>query len=138
MFRVLLRILKKNEKTLNHYERSIYLIPLNDENPDITKVKSVMDLDSDIHHPARMSILIFLLPRGKATFTTIQKALGLTSGNLSSHIKRLQTKGFVAVKKTFIDVKPTTEIYISEDGRSSTIEYASNLSSVLQNMLNDV
>ena len=97
--------------------------------------KSAMDLDSDIHQPARMSILLFLLPKGKATFTVIQKALGLTSGNLSSHIKKLQGKGFVDIKKTFIDLKPTTEVFITELGRKSTIDYANDLSKILQNML---
>ena len=90
------------------------------------------------HFESVVCILIFLLPRGRATFTTIQKALGLTSGNLSSHIKRLQSKGFVIVKKTFIDLKPTTEIFISEEGRLATIDYASNLTSILQNMLKEV
>ena len=64
--------------------------------------QTILELDSDIHNPARMSVLMFLLPRGRATFTSIQKCLNLTSGNLSSHIKKLQTKGLVEVKKTFI------------------------------------
>jgi DNA-binding MarR family transcriptional regulator len=85
----------------------------------------------------RLSILMFLLPRGRAPFTIVQKALGLTSGNLSSHSKKLQNKGFIEVRKRFIDLKPTTVLYLSMEGRKSIIEYASNLSSVLQNMLTD-
>ena len=97
-----------------------------------------LEVDSDIHNPARMSVLMFLLPRGRATFTSIQKCLNLTSGNLSSHIKKLHTKGFVEVKKIFINLKPTTEVYISSKGRDSIIDYATNLSNVFQSMLDEI
>ena len=106
--------------------------------PEITDdegFQTIMELDSDIHNPARMSVLMFLLPRGRATFTSIQKCLNLTSGNLSSHIKKLQSKELVEVKKTFIDLKPTTEVYISSKGRESIVEYAENLTGVLKKML---
>jgi len=114
------------------------LIIVNLETPEEKQLKTILEVDSDIHNPARMSVLMFLLPRGRATFTVIQKCLELTSGNLSSHIKKLQTKGFVDVKKTFIDLKPTTEVYISPKGRESIIEYATNLSNVFQNMLEEI
>ncbi len=105
--------------------------------PQKDNIKTVLELDVDLHNPTRLSILMFLLPRGRAPFTIIQKALGLTSGNLSSHVKKLQNKGFIKVKKKFIDLKPTTVLYLSLQGRRSIVEYASNLSSVLQNMLTD-
>ena len=111
---------------------------MNPEVQEENNLKSILELDSDIHNPARMSVLMFLLPRGRATFTLIQKGLNLTSGNLSSHIKKLQIKGYVEVKKTFIDLKPTTEVYLSSKGRTSIIEYAKNLSMILQNMLENL
>ncbi|MFX0185601.1 MAG: transcriptional regulator, partial [Candidatus Hodarchaeota archaeon] len=70
-----------------------------------------------------------------ATFTSIQKCLNLTSGNLSSHIKKLQNRGLIDVKKMFIDLKPTTEVYISSKGKDSIIDYAKSLSNVFQRML---
>ncbi len=114
------------------------MIILNPETTEEKQLKTILEVDGDIHNPARMSVLMFLLPRGRATFTVIQKCLNLTSGNLSSHIKKLQVKGFVEVKKAFIDLKPTTEVYISPKGRESIIEYATNLSSVFQNMLDEI
>ena len=66
-------------------------------------IQTVLDLDVDLHNPTRLSILMFLLPRGRAPFTIVQKALGLTSGNLSSHIKKLQNKGYIEVRKKFIN-----------------------------------
>lgn len=114
------------------------MIVLASELPEENDLKTILELDSDIHNPARMSVLMFLLPRGRATFTLIQKCLNLTSGNLSSHIKKLQGKGLVEVKKTFIELKPTTEVYLSPKGRNSIIDYATNLSSVLQGMLEEI
>ncbi|MFX0181922.1 MAG: transcriptional regulator [Candidatus Hodarchaeota archaeon] len=111
------------------------MIQLNAADPQKDDIKTVLELDADLHNPTRFSILMFLLPRGRAPYTIIQKALGLTSGNLSSHIKKLQTKGYIKVKKKFVDLKPTTVLYLSIKGRESIVEYASNLSSVLQNML---
>ena len=111
------------------------LIVLTPEIIENDGLKTILELDADIHNPARMSVLMFLLPRGRATFTSIQKCLNLTSGNLSSHIKKLQTRGLVEIKKTFIDLKPTTEVYISSKGRDSIIEYAKDLSGILQKML---
>lgn len=110
---------------------------MNAADPQKDDIQTVLDLDVDLHNPTRLSILMFLLPRGRAPFTIIQKALGLTSGNLSSHIKKLQNKGFIEVRKKFIDLKPTTVLYLSPEGRNSIVKYASNLSSVLQNMLMD-
>ena len=64
---------------------------------------------------------MFLLPRGRANFTVIQKCLNLTSGNLSSHVKKLYIKGLIEVKKNFIDLKPTTEEYLSKKKRTACI-----------------
>lgn len=108
--------------------------PNSDEEEEL---KALLDVDMLIHHPARMAILMFLLPLGRATFTVIQKALGITSGNLSAHIKKLRNEGLVKVKKTFIKLKPTMEIFLSDLGRNSLITYASQFSVLLQHMLED-
>jgi DNA-binding MarR family transcriptional regulator len=113
------------------------LIGLKPENAEEKDLRAVLELDSDIHNPARMSILMFLLPRGRALYTEIQKCLDLTSGNLSSHIKKLQSKELVEIKKTFIDLKPTTVVYLSPIGRTAIIEYATSLSSILNTMLDE-
>ncbi|MFX0091108.1 MAG: transcriptional regulator [Candidatus Hodarchaeota archaeon] len=57
-------------------------------------LKKVLEIDDIIHSPARLAILIFLLPRGKGQFTLIRKTLALTAGNLSSHIQKLEKTAF--------------------------------------------
>ncbi|MHA2030192.1 MAG: transcriptional regulator [Candidatus Hodarchaeales archaeon] len=111
---------------------------MENDNSENTDLKTILSVDASVHNPIRLSILMFLLPRGRATFTLIQRTLGgVTSGNLSSHIKKLQSNKLVEIRKVFIDLKPTTEVYLSSQGRKAIVSYAKHMSSVLHKMLKD-
>ncbi|RMG30208.1 MAG: ArsR family transcriptional regulator [Methanobacteriota archaeon] len=90
-------------------------------------MRKLLDIDEVIHTPARLAILLFLLPRPNATFPEIKEALSLTSGNLSSHLKKLQSHRYVDISKAFVDLKPTTIVSITPEGRRAVNEYASFL-----------
>ncbi len=111
---------------------------INDLDDQTTDLQTVLDLDEIVHSPVRLAILIFLLPRNKTTFPFIRDALGLTGGNLSAHLKKLANSGLIEMSKMFVNAKPTTIISISDKGRSTITEYASNLSSVLRNTLTTI
>lgn len=76
----------------------------------------LMEEDRDVFVPARLSILVYLYFTQKAQFTSLQKTLNLTSGNLSSHLRKLQEMGYVKITKHFVDLKPTTVILITKEG----------------------
>ena len=97
-------------------------------------IKRVVDLNTLIHTPARLAILMFLMPRGCATFPEIIEALELTSGNLSSHSKKLASADLLEIEKTFVGDKPTTIIYITQQGRSAILQYAEILKSALDEL----
>ncbi len=97
-------------------------------------VKKILEIDDIIHTPARLAILIFLLPRGFSTFPEIQTALGLTSGNLSSHLRKLQEKGYVEISKRFVDLKPTTTIAITMKGKKAIDDYTLYLKNLLKHI----
>ncbi len=97
-------------------------------------LKKIVNINEIIHTPVRLAILIFLLSRQQATFADIQKALNLTAGNLSSHIKKLEAAHFITVEKIFINSKPTTLIYITSKGRTGIAEYANILRHALDNI----
>ncbi len=99
------------------------------------KIKDITKINDIIHTPVRLAMMMFLLPRGKALFTEIQEALDLTAGNLSSHTKKLEENGFVQVQKAFIKAKPTTIIYLTDNGIKAMQEYANLMTNVLGNML---
>lgn len=73
--------------------------------------------------PTRLSILAFLTTAEIADFKTLAKEIGLTSGNLSTHVSKLEQVKYVGVTKKFVGKKPLTTIRITPKGRDSFIEY---------------
>jgi DNA-binding transcriptional ArsR family regulator len=74
-------------------------------------------LDRLIHEPARLAILTVLSSVDDADFIFLQRATGLTKGNLSSHLTKLETGGLVAIDKRFIGRKPNTTVALTPTGR---------------------
>ena len=107
----------------------------NDSVVNKSQLKDIVKLDDIIHTPARLALMMFLLPREKAVFTEIQEALGLTAGNLSSHIKKLEINEFIEVQKAFVKAKPTTIIYITSKGLKAMQHYAELVTDFLGKML---
>lgn len=81
------------------------------------------DLDRTIHEPARLRLLMILAGVDAADFTFLLSALGLTSGNLSSHLDRLEKSGYVEIRKSFDGKTPNTECRLSAAGREALAEY---------------
>lgn len=96
----------------------------------------LMEEDRETFVPARLSILVYLYFTQNAQFTQLQKKLKLTSGNLSSHLRKLQDKGFVKITKHFVELKPTTIVVITKEGiekvRSQLIRMRELVSAAIQ------
>jgi DNA-binding MarR family transcriptional regulator len=76
----------------------------------------LLEEDRDTFVPARLSILVYLFFTQSARFTELQKTLKLTSGNLSSHLRKLEEKGLIRISKRFVELKPTTIVSITQEG----------------------
>jgi DNA-binding MarR family transcriptional regulator len=76
-------------------------------------------LDRLIHEPARLSIMTALAACKSADYLFLQRLTGLTGGNLSSHIAKLEESGLISIEKRFIDKKPNTQVQITEKGRAA-------------------
>ena len=76
----------------------------------------LMKEDRETFVPARLSILTYLYFTQSAKFTDLQKTLKLTSGNLSSHLRKLQELDLVKISKHFVELKPTTVVKITQVG----------------------
>jgi DNA-binding MarR family transcriptional regulator len=74
-------------------------------------------LDRLIHEPGRLAILTVLSSVRDADFVFLQRATGLTKGNLSSHLTKLEDAGLVAIEKRFVHKKPNTNVTLTALGR---------------------
>ena len=73
-------------------------------------------LDRLIHEPGRLAILTVLMSVSDADFVFLQRTTGLTKGNLSSHLSKLENAGLVTVEKRFVRKKPNTNVTLTASG----------------------
>ena len=82
-----------------------------------------MNIDRLVHSPARLLILtyLFVVEEGDAVYLLNQT--GLTWGNLSANVTRLQEAGYIEVVKEFKDKKPHTLLKLTYKGRKAFHDY---------------
>lgn len=84
--------------------------------------------------PTRLSIMLILLMRESIPFTELQRILGLTSGNLGSHVEKLERVGYVKRRKGFNFFRYITYISITEKGVVETLNFISNLKEAIESL----
>ena len=92
------------------------------------------DLDPLIHVPARLRIVATLaaLPSSDTlSFTRLQDIIGLTPGNLISHLRKLEDAGYIALEKTGGGVSSRTMVELTPRGRAAFVSYAATLKDLL-------
>ena len=75
---------------------------------DKKMIKDIIALERLVHEPSRLAILTILSGVKEADFTFLLRMSGLTRGNLSAHLSKLEEAGYVNVKKRFINKVPNT------------------------------
>ena len=100
------------------------------ENPVIME-SLIGELDSTLHVPVRLGILMLLHLNSSLTFSVIQKGLGVTPGNLSTHLTKLDTEGFITKEKAFVNLRPTTLVQITMEGRKALKKYSKSLKRII-------
>ena len=91
-------------------------------------------LDPLIHVPARLRIVVTLaaLPEGDAlSFTRLQNMIGLTPGNLITHLRKLEDGGYLSTEKTGNGVASRTSVALSNRGRAALDNYTAALRDLL-------
>ena len=84
-------------------------------------------LDRLIHEPGRLAILTVLTSVEDADFVFLQRSTGLTKGNLSSHLTKLEEAGHVTIEKRFVRKKPNTNVALTAVGRQRIANHWSQL-----------
>ena len=83
----------------------------------------IADVDRVIHEPARLMIAATLYSVKGADFLYLQSQTGLTKGNLSSHLAKLEQAGYVEIQKTRRGRIPLTVCRLTAKGRTSFRKY---------------
>lgn len=80
-------------------------------------------IDRVVHEPARLIILALLFPLESSDFLFLLRETGLTKGNLSAHLMRLEEAGYVKVEKGYRGKVPHTTYSLTEEGRGAFRDY---------------
>jgi DNA-binding transcriptional ArsR family regulator len=88
-----------------------------------TPFEQLANLDRLVHDPARLAILTALSACERADFLFLLRITGLTKGNLSSHLAKLEEAGLVEIEKRFVGKKTQTLARLTAAGREGLASY---------------
>jgi DNA-binding MarR family transcriptional regulator len=91
-----------------------------------------MEIDKIIHEPARLRIMMILDGLEQADFTFLATTLGLTRGNLNRHIEKLESAGYLKVKRSFKGKIRNTSYKLTREGSKALARYWENLDAIRQ------
>ena len=89
-------------------------------------------LDKVLEHRVRLQIMSVLITESISDFNQLKELLGVTDGNLASHIKALEKEKYLSVSKTFVDRKPNTKYKITEKGKNAFKKHLDALEAVVK------
>ncbi len=102
--------------------------------PDTNELHPLADLDRTIHSPARLMVMTYLYVVESADFVFLMQLTGLTWGNLSTHLTKLEEAGYVALEKGYKGKKPNTTVSLTEAGRAAFKVYKNGMQAVLNEL----
>ena len=91
-----------------------------------------LQLDRVIHEKGRLAIMSMLAASPELSFTELREALGMTDGNLTTHIRTLQQAGYVSVTKSFQNNRPLTTCALTTAGRKAFTQYINLLERIVR------
>lgn len=102
-----------------------------DKNPEVNPLAGI---DPLIHAPARLMVITYLYVVESIDFVYLKRVTGLSWGNLSTHLTKLEDAGYVSIMKSFQDKKPHTMIQLTDAGREAFRNYKDEMQQVLGNL----
>ncbi len=97
-------------------------------------MRSLGDVDRLIHEPARLKLMALLYVLDSADFTFLMAQTGMTWGNLSAHMSKLEKAGYIEVVKTFKGKRPNTMLSLTDAGRRAFQTYRQQMQRLLDNL----
>jgi DNA-binding MarR family transcriptional regulator len=91
-----------------------------------------LQLDRIIHEKGRLAIMSMLAASLELSFTELRDLLGMTDGNLTTHIRALQQEGYVAIAKSYQNNRPLTTCSLTVAGRKAFAGYINLLEKIVR------
>ena len=88
-------------------------------------------IDDVIHGRLRLGVMAYLSAVNPASFADVLKKTKASNGNLSTHLSKLESAGYITQEKGFNGKRPQTLIHLTESGRSAWIAYLDTMNSLL-------
>ncbi|MDB6020520.1 MAG: transcriptional regulator [Pedosphaera sp.] len=95
-----------------------------------------LNLDRVIHEKGRLGIMSLLAATPELSFTELRDTLGMTDGNVTTHIRTLQEAGYVSVAKSYENNRPHTTCTLTPLGRKAFSAYINLLEQIVQQTKN--
>jgi DNA-binding MarR family transcriptional regulator len=92
----------------------------------------VEGLDPVLHERGRLAIVSVLAAAEDLTFTELRDTLGMTDGNLSVHLQKLEDRSYVAIDKQFVGRRPQTTCRLTRTGRQAFTRYLDSLQAIVE------
>ena len=105
-----------------------------DELKDIEGRHPLADIDQVIHAPARLLILVNLYVVKSLDYVFLKNQTGLSWGNLSTHLTKLEQAGYLKIEKGYQGKKPQSKIQLTPQGREAFKSYKSSLQTILDDL----
>ncbi|MEM9051054.1 MAG: transcriptional regulator [Bacteroidota bacterium] len=90
------------------------------------------ELDKAFENKVRLGIMSALMVNDHLDFTTLRDLLGVTDGNLASHLKSLEKSEYVEFRKDFLNRKPNTKYMITTKGKTAFKKHIKALENLLK------
>lgn len=94
-----------------------------------------LDIDKLIHEPARLKILAQLYVVENVDFIFLMRQTGLTQGNVSGHLSKLEVAEYVKIEKGYAGKRPRTMISLTKKGREAFKKYVKNMRQVFDGLV---
>ena len=101
-------------------------------------VRKIGSVDRLIHEPGRLMLVALLYVVEAADFLYLLNESGMTKGNLSSHLSKLEEAGYIEIVKSFRGKVPHTVVRLTPEGRDAFDRYRAQLKSIASTLDNSL
>jgi DNA-binding MarR family transcriptional regulator len=98
--------------------------PSGQEAPYERAIVELSQLDNFLDEKSRRLIMSSLEPSySPLPFAYLKGSTGLSDGNISGHLTKLEAAGYIVIEKTFEGRKPKTFVVLTNEGRAAIEDY---------------